>query len=73
MITSIIGGIAFLHPVTSLQNLQLPALAVLGFFSLALGTKLLRLDRKTTPVGLYAAAAEAALIRSPCSRARNPC
>jgi hypothetical protein len=46
VITSIIGGIAFLHPVTSLQNFQLPALALLGLFSLALGIMLLRLDRK---------------------------
>jgi hypothetical protein len=47
VIFSIIGGIAFLHPVTSLQNFQLPALALMGFFSLALGAKLLRLERKT--------------------------
>jgi hypothetical protein len=46
VITTVIGGIAFLHPVTSLQNLQLPGLALLGLFTLALGIKLLRLDRK---------------------------
>jgi len=45
VITTVIGGIAFVHPVTSLQNLQLPGLALLGLFTLALGIKLLRLDR----------------------------
>jgi hypothetical protein len=42
---SLLGGIAFLDPVNSLQKFQLPALAVQGFFSLALGFMLLRLDR----------------------------
>jgi len=49
VITSVIGGIGFLHPVTSLQNLQLPALALFGLFSLALGIMLLRLDRRPIP------------------------
>jgi hypothetical protein len=48
VILSIIGGIGFLHPVTSLQMFQLPALFMLGLFSLALGIMLLRLDRKSS-------------------------
>lgn len=51
VILTIIGGIAFLHPVTSLQKFQLPGLAMLGLFSLALGIMLLRLDRKPGPAG----------------------
>jgi hypothetical protein len=45
VITSVLGGIGFLHPVTALQNFQLPGLALFGLFMLALGIKLLRLDK----------------------------
>jgi hypothetical protein len=54
VILTIIGGITFLHPVTSLQKFQLPGLAMLGLFSLALGIMLLRLGRKPGTTGLGA-------------------
>lgn len=50
VIFSVLGGIGFLHPVTSWQKYQLPGRFLLGLFSLALGRMLLRLDRTGSEV-----------------------
>jgi hypothetical protein len=50
VITSVIGGLAFLHPVTSLQNFQLPVLALWSIHD-RLGNHAAETGQEVTRVG----------------------